>query len=173
MQSIPVLFKEIIGIVLVSAIIGISAQAVLPNGIHLKTDLTMIDSESGETAVPSIILDPNGNGAETGSVTLYQAYITFLEGRALFLDARDQEDYHQGHILGAISLPAHAFMDSLPMLDALSPDQIIITYCDGVDCNASIDLAADLQTMGFTRIFFFFGGWQEWQAAAYPIAKTP
>ena len=45
---------------------------------------------------------------------------------------------------------------------------LLITYCDGEDCNASIDLAADLKMMGFARVVFFFGGWQEWLTAGYP-----
>jgi 3-mercaptopyruvate sulfurtransferase SseA len=64
-------------------------------------------------------------------------------------------------------------MDSLPYLEKLDPGRHIITYCDGEDCNASIDLAADLKMMGFANVNFFFGGWQEWRDAGYPIESSP
>lgn len=158
---------------LVSILLGLTAQVVLPNGIGLKTQLTLINSDSGETTVPTVTINPNGNEHEATSIGIYDAYLAYLEGSGLFLDARDQDDYQQGHISGAINLPAHAFMDSLSMLDNLPKQQVLITYCDGVDCNASIDLAADLKTMGFARVYFFFEGWQEWQTAGYPITENP
>ncbi len=173
MQSIPTLLKDILGLFLVSTILGLTAQTILPNGIGIKTELTLVGSDSSGTVIPSVTINPNGDSNEANSISLEQAYSAYLEGSVIFLDARDQVAYQQGHILGAINLPAHAFMDSLSLLDELDSEQILITYCDGVDCNASIDLAGDLTMMGFTRVFFFFGGWQEWQTADYPTGSSP
>lgn len=167
------LFKEILILSFVSSILGITAQAILPNGIGLKTELTLLNSDSGEVAVPSVTINPNGDIDIASNIALNDAYAVYQRGEVLFFDARSQEDYAAGHIRGAVNLPVHAFIDSLSFLEGLDSDLLLITYCDGADCNASIDLAADLKMMGFSRVVFFFGGWQEWQAAGYPTESKP
>ncbi len=167
------LLKEILIFTLISSILGITAQAILPNGIGLTTELTIMTSDSSEVAIPSVIIDPNGNHNIVSNISLREAFVAYQNGSALFLDTRSEEDFQAGHILGAINLPVHAFLDSLSFLENLDPDQLLITYCDGADCNASIDLAADLKMMEFSRVAFFFGGWQEWQTAGYPTESNP
>ena len=169
MNNLRKMFTQIGGFVLLSTLLGLTAQAVLPNGISLKTDLTVIETDSGSVAIPSISINPTGKGVESTAIGLSRAFDVFVEGGALFFDARELEAFEAGHIQGARHLTVEAFMDSLEYLDTLDPAQKIVTYCDGEDCNASIDLAAELNVMGFTQVFFFFGGWQEWSEADYPI----
>ena len=171
MKSLSTLIKEILLLVLISGVIGIAAQTVLPNGIGLKTDLILVGNDSSQVSVPAITINPRGDDTGAGNITLAEAYLAHQDGAALFFDARSSEEYAEGHIQAAINLPVHAFMDSLAFLENLNFDSQIITYCDGADCNASIDLAADLKMMGFTRVVFFFGGWQEWQKAEYPVER--
>ncbi|NQV30007.1 MAG: hypothetical protein HQ508_03890 [Candidatus Marinimicrobia bacterium] len=159
-------------LIVISAVIGIAAQTVLPNGIGLKTDLVLVGTDSNQVSVPAIAINPRGDETGAENISLAGAYLAHQNGSALFLDARSSVDYDEGHIEGAINLPAHAFMDSLAFLENLNFDSQVITYCDGADCNASIDLAADLKMMGFTSVVFFFGGWQEWQTAAYPVESS-
>jgi len=162
------LLKEIIVLILISSALGILAQTILPNGIGLETDITIIGADSDAVQIPTILINSQDGDDSTSNILLTDAFTAFTQGSALFLDARSQEDYQSGHIRGAINLPAHAFMDSLVFLDKLSLELTLITYCDGADCNASIDLAADLKLMGFARVHFFFGGWQEWIDAGFP-----
>ncbi|NQV16588.1 hypothetical protein HQ531_14090 [bacterium] len=173
MKKLNPLLKEIIILVVISTVLGISAQAVLPNGIRLITETTLLGSDSNTVVVPSVSINPEANSDAASNISLSEVYKLHQSGAALFFDARDPDDYLEGHIQNAINLPAHAFMDSLPYLESLDFDQFIITYCDGSDCNASLDLAADLKMMGFTRVSFFFGGWQEWLEAEYPIEASP
>ena len=168
MQNTSKLIKEILTIGLFASILGITAQTILPNGIGLITETTLIGSDSTAVAIPTITINPRNGNEDAANILLPDAYTAFVNGSALFIDARSQDDYQKGHIKGAINIPAHAFMDSLQYLDNLNLNQILITYCDGADCNASIDLAADLKLMGFEQIYFFFGGWVEWQTAGYP-----
>ena len=170
MDTTRSLSYQIFGFLIVSVLLGATAQVVLPNGISAITDITMIESDSGTVAIPSVSINPQRNELPAVSISLKDALSAYGTQQALFLDARTPGDYTQGHILGAVNLPVEDFMDSLDYLDTLPKGQMIITYCDGEDCNASIDLAADLSLMGFTRVFFFFGGWQQWSAAGYPVA---
>lgn len=168
MRSTHTVIKDAATLVVISCVLGIMAQFVLPNGISVKTELTTIQTDSAEVVLPSISIDPNGD-LEASNITLRDAYEIHQKGSALFLDAREPEAYKQGHIAGAVNLPADAFMDSLTYLEGLDPDTLIISYCDGSECNASIDLAANLDLMGFTQVRFFFGGWEEWIGAGHPM----
>lgn len=170
MNSNSTLLKEILAFILIATVMGTAAQFVLPNGISLFTKTMVIESDSGIVAIPVIAVDPSGNGDVASNIPLNEAYLAHQNGTALFLDARSHDEYEAGHIFGAVNLPAHALMDSLPYLENLNPNRLIITYCDGADCNASIDLAANLKLMDFPKVAYFFGGWQEWIDAGYPIA---
>ncbi|MCF7808454.1 MAG: rhodanese-like domain-containing protein [Candidatus Marinimicrobia bacterium] len=165
------LTKEAGSLIMIAGILGILAQFILPNGISLRTEMTTLMTESEAVAIPSVSVDPEGD-LEAVNITLKDAHKAYLDSTALFLDARDPEIYAKGHIAGAINLPAGAFMDSLDYLESLDRDRLVISYCDGAECNASIDLASNLELMGFRQVRFFFGGWQEWIAAGYPTGGT-
>ena len=173
MNQMNKIIRDILTLLAIATVLGISAQAVLPNGIGLKTELTMIGDDSAGVAVPSVSINPTGDDGAASNISLKDAYSAHEKNSALFLDARSPGDFSAGHISRAINLPAHAFLDSMAYLENLDFNKHIITYCDGEDCNASIDLAADLKMMGFTEVNFFFGGWQEWRDAGYPIESTP
>jgi len=157
------------GFVLVATLLGLAAQPLLPNGISPITDITLIETDAGNVAVPRVSINPTSNGVEAKSIALTAAYEAFLQETTLFLDAREAPAFAEGHIQDAVNLPVEAFMDSLEYLDRIASERMIITYCDGEDCNASIDLAGELMVMGFSNVYFFFGGWQEWMEAGYPI----
>ncbi len=172
MKQLPTLLKNVLTLIALASILGISSQAVLPNGIALTTEVTMLVTDSSEVAVPSISINPSGDVESASNIALQGVYFAWQNNTALILDARSPEEYAEGHIKNAISLPVQDFMDSLAYLENLDFDGPIITYCDGEDCNASIDLASNLVMMGFSKVSFFFGGWQEWKDAGYPIEEA-
>jgi rhodanese-related sulfurtransferase len=95
---------------------------------------------------------------------------------ALMIDARKPEDYAQGHIKGAINISYEDYhfkdKDKLPeRLKGLNKDGIIICYCNGGDCDMSIDLAYDIAKLGFNAMNIYLGGYKEWEAAGYPVEK--
>lgn len=173
MNHIHPAIREMIILLILATVIGIAAQSVLPNGIPLKTEMITLGDDANAVAIPSVSINPQGDAETASNVSLADAFTAFQNETTLFLDARSAEEYQAGHIANAINLPVSAFMDSLTFLENLDPSQAIITYCDGEDCNASIDLAADLKMMGFTQVYFFFGGWLEWTEANYPIVRAP
>lgn len=102
-------------------------------------------------------------------VTLQQAKLAFDED-VVFIDARSSTEYAAGHIPGALSVPTSSFTSSMA-LKQLKRDQPVITYCSGEACQSSIVLAEMLiGVRGHTQIRVFFGGWEAWKAAAYPVA---
>lgn len=91
-----------------------------------------------------------------------EARVFHSSGEAIFVDARSPYDYRLGHIKDAINVPLKDFHQG--MLGALDGNQMLITYCDGEECNSSIQLATKLDSLGYSNVKIFFGGWKEWTA---------
>jgi rhodanese-related sulfurtransferase len=91
-------------------------------------------------------------------------------GDYIFVDARPAEDYKQGHIEGAVSLPVGQFEEKLSaFMDRYPPDTSIVTYCSGRTCSDSHRLAELLMEMGYEKINVFIDGFPGWKAAGYPV----
>jgi len=105
-------------------------------------------------------------------------YIEVAEARAkyergiAFIDSREDHEYEAGHIRGARHIAAaHSPEDIRKSLGAIPKDQEIVIYCDGEECGASTTLATKLQSLGFTNVQIFFGGWTEWKKAGLPTSR--
>jgi rhodanese-related sulfurtransferase len=106
-------------------------------------------------------------------VSLEQAYSAFLKGEALFLDAREEEEYNEGHIAGALNLPFEFWDDYWDYVKPdLDPAKEIIAYCGGLDCELSLFEARELKNLGYEKSYTFFGGWQKWLDAGLPVEKA-
>jgi len=105
-------------------------------------------------------------------VSVAEAEELFRAGQALFVDARSEFDYGLGHIKGAVNLPLKTVTKGADLLPDVPRDRVVVTYCDGANCNSSIDLAARLYASGFVNVRIFFGGWEEWRARSLPTEGT-
>jgi rhodanese-related sulfurtransferase len=97
-----------------------------------------------------------------------ETYETFSNGNGIIVDSRSEYDYGLGHIRGSVNLPLKEFDARKSQISSWPKDTLIITYCDGQECNSSMDLATKLAEAGFTNVKFFFGGWTEWQQHQSP-----
>jgi rhodanese-related sulfurtransferase len=101
--------------------------------------------------------------APSGEISLEEAESLYREGRAVFLDARDPEEYAAGHIDGALSLSPIAFTREFPDMQARLEQKTVITYCDGELCELSYELAQQLTAAGVTDVRVFKNGWSLWK----------
>jgi rhodanese-related sulfurtransferase len=85
-----------------------------------------------------------------------------------FIDARDEADYTEGTIKGAINIPYHKLDELKPKLEKMPKNKVYVCFCSSA-CDVSIDLAYAMAHMGFTHVYIFHGGWDEWKNAGYPI----
>jgi rhodanese-related sulfurtransferase len=65
--------------------------------------------------------------------------------KIIVVDARSPEAYAREHIPGAINLP-HRLM-SPETTHALDRSELIVAYCDGIDCNGSSSMDAGTSSM--------------------------
>ncbi|MEX2117657.1 MAG: rhodanese-like domain-containing protein [Bacteroidota bacterium] len=105
-------------------------------------------------------------------IHIAEAKHRFESGGALFIDARHAFDFAHGHIRGAVNLPLDEFDSRAGFVDSLPKNKILITYCDGVECNSSIGLASKLRDAGFSGVRIFFAGWSEWQNQNLPTETS-
>ncbi len=107
--------------------------------------------------------------ASRDQVTLARARSLWESGTAIFLDARSNRDYANGHITGALNLPAmefdRAFPQIRPKLDAEMP---VVLYCDGEHCDLSQQLMMKLRGAGLTNAVVLINGWTLWRGAGLP-----
>jgi rhodanese-related sulfurtransferase len=102
-------------------------------------------------------------------VNLEFAKYHFDVGFAIFIDARDPEDYESGHIKDAINIPYDYYEDYQEIIDALDDAGLYIIYCSGEECSLSIDLADYLYNDKLIdKLLIFEGGWPEWRDEGYP-----
>ncbi len=87
----------------------------------------------------------------------------------IVIDARTSEAYARGHVPGAINLPYRKIDSSTT--GSFSKSKVIVTYCDGVFCNASTKAAARLAALGF-RVKEMLDGMNGWKKEGYPIEEA-
>ena len=114
---------------------------------------------------------PSPSNSNLEMISLATAKEHFESGNALFVDARHEYDFQQGHIRGAVNIPLKDIDVQIARLGKISKDKFLIVYCDGAECNSSIELSVKLTESGFTNVKIFFGGWQEWISAKLPDEK--
>lgn len=117
---------------------------------------------------PEISLIPE-EFTEPMSINLDLAKNLFDDKSAIFIDARDVEEYNNGHIFSAINIPFDYYDDYEAVLDSLQTDQLYVIYCNGEECSLSLDLAEYLfNELLFEKVLIYEGGWPEWKNSELP-----
>lgn len=78
----------------------------------------------------------------------------------VLVDARSAEAFQSEHIPGAINIPHRSMSDQTT--NHLDKTALIVTYCDGIGCNASTKGALNMAKLGF-RVKELIGGLDWWK----------
>lgn len=89
----------------------------------------------------------------------------------VIIDSRIAMDRKQGYIEGSVSLP-----DTDTDCDALSvliktQNTPTLFYCNGPKCGRSVKAIHKALSCGYTSLYWFRGGFEEWTAKGYPFLK--
>lgn len=167
MFSFDTLSKSVALIVLAFGL-GMANMALNPNSPDLIGHYPVISAS--DTAVIPEAAEPD----DPPYLSIGEAADLFNTPGVLFVDARDEWDYHEGHIKGAVNVPFEGDEQIyLDFIAATAKDQVMVVYCNGADCDLSLYLARNLQYDGFTNTNIFFGGWSDWQLKELPAEKSP
>lgn len=160
------IFLKAVGIIIFAFILALSYNSFSGRGISLK------GTWSNKILSDSLIVPYSYQKGDPQAITLSEAMMEFQSSNTIFLDARLEFDYRQGHIKGAVNLPYEEFDEFYPKVaPKIAKDKIIVAYCDGTECESSLLLARVLREEGYQHLKVFFGGWSEWEKAGLPIEK--
>ncbi|HDS30146.1 MAG TPA: rhodanese-like domain-containing protein [Firmicutes bacterium] len=126
------------------------------------------DPHTGEN---DSIIDTSQTQTVIYKIEVEDAKRLFDESECLFLDARTVEEYvNDGHIPGAINWPA-ANYDQFRrrLIDTIDFNQCLVVYCSNPSCTDSSFLASSLRNEGFTEIYWFEAGMEDWLWMGYPV----
>ncbi|MEI8063800.1 MAG: rhodanese-like domain-containing protein [Verrucomicrobiota bacterium] len=113
-----------------------------------------------------VITPPKVELQPTDFIALTDARQLWQSSAALFLDARAPADYKDGHIAGAFNLPVEDFNARYPEIATLlTMETVIVTYCDGVECDLSHHLTERLRAFGYRNVRVLQNGWTVWRQA--------
>ncbi len=88
------------------------------------------------------------------------------EGSVVLIDVRPGEEFAQGHIRGALSVPSDRIAT---WADTAPRKKQIVAYCRGPYCVYAVDAARELGERGL-RVRYLADGVPEWRAAGLPVA---
>jgi rhodanese-related sulfurtransferase len=149
--------KEAISVMLIALTLAGVGYALRPGLMQPKTGSDAAEDDSAITAI-----------------SLAEARTHFEKKDALFADARPMRAYSEGHIKGAVNLDPNEFDTwSGDFFSRISPDQMIIVYCEGAQCRLSLELAEKLAWMGYENVHYLKNGWGLWKENQLPSEYHP
>ena len=194
-RTVGRIFAEAVLVAVVGVTFAFAANRISPRGLSLNrnyfpTGIHEAMRAGVETGPPATVPGSNstvvpappppaspGPPPELQVVDRFRAVELFHNshlkaGAVVFIDARDEEHYLDGHVPGAYEFdpyhPEKYFPAVLPVCRAA--EQIVV-YCHGGDCDDSKTAALLLRDMGIAnqKIFIYEGGITEWTSNHQPV----
>lgn len=121
-------------------------------------------TESGVTEAVSTYLSAIPEGwMSVGQLDAFKAALD--TGAVVLIDVREESEYAEGHIAGAVNIPIRTLAQNL---DKIPTDQPVIVYCaSGHRAGMAV---SSLQMLGYTNVRSFPAGWRGWTAAGEPVS---
>jgi len=97
-------------------------------------------------------------------------------GLNVFIDARDDEHFEEGHIPGAVPCFPYEIEKCIDnVMQKVNGVERVIVYCGGGDCEDSIFMCRELIEAGVDEriVYLYAGGWKEWSSKNLPSATGP
>jgi rhodanese-related sulfurtransferase len=159
-----------------------AGQRTTPAEPEPPTDVAATPTPTKPAAAKTTTPGPEGESAATDlysdipesefpiDVGLAKAKELYDRGGLLVLDSREHEDFAAGHVKGAVAAHADEMMGDLEWLDKTAKDpRPILVYCDGGDCELSLNLSFELTQSGHRKVMVFTDGFPAWKDAGYPV----
>jgi len=107
--------------------------------------------------------------AEIDEVDAVRARELVESGDPLIVDVREQDEWDEGHVPGAIHIP-RGYLES--RIESAAPDrsQQILLYCSAG--NRSAFAAKTLQELGYDEPVSLAGGFTDWKRNGFPVELT-
>ncbi|MFZ5434051.1 MAG: rhodanese-like domain-containing protein [Calditrichota bacterium] len=121
---------------------------------------------------PDSMFVPADRPYDVDLATAIGLYMKRKRSNIHFVDARAPELYKDGHVPGAWNIPTAKWEQLKDSVKVIPKNELIVAYCEGVECHDSHDLAEQMISCGWKRIAVFSGGWAEWSEETDFIEKS-
>ena len=132
------------------------------------------DSAAIEKDCSALITEVDSGYEVQGAIEVDAAEAKRLSDRGVrFVDTRGDREWRDGHIPGAVHLslePAVIVLNEATLSAVVAKDEEVVFYCEGRSCYLSPCACAKALTWGFTKVYYFAGGFPGWKAADYAVA---
>lgn len=165
-MKLNISFKKLSYILFISLLLGFTHNFISPKGIPLVKEEIILGSFTGDE-----VNNAGTNGLDYSkikAIDLENAFKLYNNG-VQFVDVRDQWDFADGHVSGAVNLPEVEFNTKHEALSKLSKDEPLILYCSSDDCGLSTKVAIELMKLGYQYLYVFEEGWEIWLESDYPV----
>jgi rhodanese-related sulfurtransferase len=173
----------------IGALIALVANQASPRGLALTRDYFRISESRAAATNSSNTASTNLSGFDTNAliqslkakglqpIGINEAKGIFQDPRFqqslfLFIDARDDKHYQEGHVPGAFQLdyykPETHLQLVIPMVQIAEK---VVVYCNGGNCEDSELAASLLRDAGIPaeKLYVYLGGFADWEAQGMPV----
>ncbi len=179
MSEIKRTLLELVVVAFLGLVFGLTANAAYKDGLSLTSDyfrgVTQLRNDADPEAVIKHLEDLG-----LVPITFEDVVVAFedplYEAEAyVFVDARDDQNYTDGHIPGALQLDHYRIEDYIDeVLSYCQAAEKIIVYCTGGECDDSEFAALALRDefgVDPEKLYVFVGGLEEWIRNKMPVER--
>lgn len=194
-RSTPAIVLEAVVVVAAAVGFAVAANGLSPRGLNLARDyFPQSTGRVVETHVPQPVAVSSSSTNENSEVAEIDRRIKekglqpmgraeterlfhdprYQEGLVIFIDARDQAHFAEGHIPGAYPLDRyHPDKDLAADLTPCQTADQIVVYCTGGECEDAEYTAILLREAGVPneKLFVYGGGFEDWSASHLPLEE--
>lgn len=107
-------------------------------------------------------------------IPLSVALEKFQALETVFIDARPADEFAQGHIPRAVSIPFQSLEEYFPaIVELLDSGKELVVYCKNRDCDDSLLLAIELQALGCSNLVLYVDGFELWKKHGGAVEASP
>jgi rhodanese-related sulfurtransferase len=188
------LLRETVLVGLAAGLLALAANALSPRGLHLTRNYFPNQPPPATNGSGPVVASTNPPATTTDSpdATLQRLLAKGLQVAAhetvtnwfadpkreqrlfLFVDARNEKAFAEGHIPSAVLLDYYRPEPYLPtVLPAVLAAEKVIIYCNGGECEDSELTAQFLKSAGVSgdKLFVYAGGIAEWKRHGLPVQE--
>ncbi|MCK4343164.1 MAG: rhodanese-like domain-containing protein [Phycisphaerae bacterium] len=185
MKAIASTISQMIILCVLGLVVGLSVNAVRgKDHINLWRDYTpkINDGNTGGTEADEPQQPAEPAKERPFQILVLDQVIEIFEddktayGLHVFVDARADTPYQAGRIPGAVQCDYYR-MDFYvgSVLEYAAGAEKVIVYCNGGECEDSLYVCGELLNaeVPWGNIYFFKGGWEDWERSGQPIETGP